>query len=308
MRRWRRIVGKSIDLLEHYSQMRKKLFSLGGVSDGNRVKLYCDSGKACFEDMFHTILNAKRRVWLSTYIFSADRTGYLTIKHLKKARENGCEIVIIFDSIGSSIKEHHLNELRQAGALLYEFNPFTKAEHWWDWRKRLGHPYKRNHQKILICDDVGFCGGMNIGNEYADIKPVGENFRDTHLKIEGPAVRDLQHAFIDCLSEVKDTYGIDEIHNNIVANFKKEPSIPPFQDGSTVQVLQSNVWQNHRAIQRAKRLTMLYAKERCYLTTPYFLPPLLLRVPSHLSDKEAKILTLHQKRTQLLELQDEEWM
>lgn len=67
---------------------------------------------------------------------------------------------------------------------------------WWS-----EHPLRRNHRKVLVVDDiVAFCGGMNISGDYAGLEVGGTGrFRDTHAKIEGPAVLHLARVFLDSL-------------------------------------------------------------------------------------------------------------
>ena len=65
------------------------------------------------------------------------------------------------------------------------------------------HPFRRNHRKILVVDDVAaFCGGMNISQDYAGIEVGGTGrFRDTHAKVEGPAVLQLARVFLDSVQK-----------------------------------------------------------------------------------------------------------
>lgn len=98
-----------------------------------------------------------------------------------EASKRGCDVKLIYDYVGSKkISEEHLkalryfaeetNSSRESGAQVYCFNPLQ----WSFWKVR-GLGFHRNHKKILLVDDhIGFCGGMNIGDQYAGTE-VGGN-------------------------------------------------------------------------------------------------------------------------------------
>jgi cardiolipin synthase len=174
------------------------LLPLGGNSEGNKITLY-DTGDDAFRAMWAAIDNAKHRVWLETYILEPDHIGKRTINGLIKAAKAGCDVRLIYDYIGSSkLNSIHLQPLIAAGAQVVPFNPLLT----WPW-KILHWGFFRNHRKILVVDDtVAFTGGMNIGDQYASPKIGGNGyFRDTHVKVEGPAIADLAKVFLGSLAE-----------------------------------------------------------------------------------------------------------
>lgn len=227
---------------------------LGAVSDGNRIDVYFEGDRA-FEAMWEAIAAARTRVWMNTYILEPDRVGRRTIDELTRAAKRGCEVILIYDRVGSfRLTDHDLAELRASGGLILIYNPVFRI---WTRYSRL----VRNHRKILIADDVGFCGGMNVADEYAGERHGSGVFRDTHLRVVGPGVHDLADLVADLAAEM--------IHRRPHLSDPSEPQ----EDGALVQILESNVRRERRAIQRALRYTVLRAVERCYLTTPYFVPP-----------------------------------
>lgn len=233
-----------------------RLLRLGGVSDGNEITLFTDGDEA-FEAFLAAIDNAKQRVWLETYIFEPDRLGQRVLAALLRARERGCQVNLLFDAFGSPRLSHtHTKALEEAGARVKAFNPLLGRRDLPLW--------VRDHRKILIADDVGFSGGMNISEDYAGERLGNGLFRDTMARLEGPAVHDLGNVFAHswrlATRERLDTTKVSE----------ERPH------GSVLQVLSSSARRERRHIQRAIRQTLARSISRCWVTTPYFVPPPLL--------------------------------
>jgi cardiolipin synthase len=233
----------------------ERLAPLGGASEGNQVDLYSD-GDAALGAMLEAIEEARRRVWLETYILEPDPLGARFVAALSRAANRGCEVVLHYDSFGSPrVDEEFLAPIRLAGGRVVPFNPF------WSWRD--GVPFfVRDHRKILVVDDeVAFCGGLNLSVDYGGPVLGNGRMRDTLARISGPAARDLARIFLSSLGETSDRCALPP----------RAP--PPREDGCLVQVLGSNAWRQVRSIQKALRQTLYRATLRCYVTTPYFVPP-----------------------------------
>ena len=101
------------------------------------------------------------------------------------------KVYFLFDEIGShKLPRRFLKELKEAGV---ECHSFGINRHWWS-RFQLNF---RNHRKIVVVDGkVGFTGGINVGKEYLGLEPAIGHWRDTHIRLEGPAVLGLQGTFL----------------------------------------------------------------------------------------------------------------
>src|SRR5690606_26692456 len=123
---------------------------------------------------------AKERVWLETYIFEPDRLGLVVLAALTRAAERGCDVCLLYDAFGSPrLQKSHTKALEDAGGVAIAFNPLLG---------RRGLPlWLRDHRKVLIADDVGFTGGMNISEDYAGPHLGNGRFRDTMARLTGPA-------------------------------------------------------------------------------------------------------------------------
>ncbi len=235
----------------------RELFPLGSVSTGNRIRVF-DDGDQAFEAIWGALDAARVRILATTYLLEPDRVGTRTLTALLRAARRGVDVTLVYDSFGSHhLESEHLAPLRDAGATVIAYNPMLR------WRSRMSR-LVRNHQKIVVVDDrVGFAGGLNVSEEYAGPRHGVARFRDTHLEVVGPAARHLGLLVVHAARDEE----------------QQDPAPAPADErpeevgGSLVQILESNVRRQRRAIQRALRRTLRCAVERCYLTSPYFVPP-----------------------------------
>jgi cardiolipin synthase A/B len=260
---------------QHWEWLVHRLLKFGGSTSGNSVKLFCD-GDEMLEDVWQAIDNAQSFVWFEMYTLEPDKVGKRMLEGLANAAKRGCDVRIMLDAVGSStLKDTDLQAVRDAGAFVEIFNPLLS------WRRR-GPFLRRDHRKIIIVDgSVGFCGGMNVSEEYAGYKYGVARFQDCHVLLQGPCVRDLCNVFAGSWRRLTDQH----------------LSLPRRQErvGSTfLQVQASSGRLGRRAIQRALRLTTRHSLRHCYITTPYFVPPLrLIRALNRAAERgvDVRILT-----------------
>lgn len=236
-----------------------RLLRLGGGSEGNELTLFVD-GDGAYDTMLAAIASAKKRVWLEVYIFTPDRLGNAVFDALVAAAARGVEVRLLIDALGSpQMTPEKTEPLLKAGGKLAVFNPWSFGLTRF---KRKLPTLMRDHRKILIIDDdEGFCGGMNVAEEYAGERRGTGVFRDTHLLIGGPAVRDLAAVFA-----VSWHHATDERLPALVAGAQRD-------DGSHVQILGSDRFRRRRGIQNALHHAVTRAQKSIRLTTPYFVPP-----------------------------------
>lgn len=161
-------------------------------TEGNAVALY-DTGRAGLSAMLEEIEAAQKRVHLETYILRADGIGRCFLASLEERARSGVEVRVLYDAVGSrGLDEDALEPLRRVGGELVAFNPIGRLH------SRLA-PRRRDHRKILVVDGrVAFTGGLNIGEEYAwGLEDGAGGWLDAHVRVEGPAVRDLEAVFLE---------------------------------------------------------------------------------------------------------------
>ncbi|KAG5493945.1 hypothetical protein JKF63_01777 [Porcisia hertigi] len=186
---------------ERWDDILASLTVLGRTSRGNRVIPFHDSAEA-FEHMWTAVKNAQERVHWQTYICKDDFIGQKTMRRLVEAHQRGCDTELLYDCGGNiSGRARLTEELKQCGAKVIPYRPFFRSIAKYfirglDWKRS---PGLRNHRKILVIDSShGFCGGLNVGNEYCGKAAGGTGkFRDTHCGVIGPAVAHLAEVYND---------------------------------------------------------------------------------------------------------------
>lgn len=176
---------------ERWSFVLKHLFKISDrISTGNRVTLLTN-GDDIFDSILQEVDKASKRVWVESYIFDASPIGEKFVEVIVNAKKRGCDCILIIDWLGSwDTNPSLIQRLRDEGVTVVVFNEIS---HFWGInRRRMGY---RDHRKIAIIDNVGFCGSANIAKEAGGPKYGNSRFWDIHVKLEGPAVAHLTEVF-----------------------------------------------------------------------------------------------------------------
>jgi cardiolipin synthase len=168
------------------------------LTTGNKVTLLMD-GPSTYKSMYAAILDAKDHIHMETYSIEADEVGRRFADALVAKQKHGVQVNLIYDSVGSgNTPSEFFRPLIASGAKVLEFNPLNPLVLRKKWKAG------RDHRKLLIVDGkVAFVGGVNISSVYSSGSfrskppaPGTEPWRDTHLRIEGPAVAKFQQLFL----------------------------------------------------------------------------------------------------------------
>ncbi|HEX8705607.1 MAG TPA: phospholipase D-like domain-containing protein, partial [Myxococcaceae bacterium] len=159
------------------------------VVQGNACRLLRD-GIETYPEMLEAIRGAQRYIRLETYMFISDAVGELFGQALAEAAERGVHVKVLYDAVGSWTSRREFFEgLRQRGVDIRSFKPFSLG-------RGVRHLLSRDHRKILVVDgEVAFVGGVNIAAQWAP-EGKGAGWRDDVLRIEGPAVHELERRFV----------------------------------------------------------------------------------------------------------------
>jgi cardiolipin synthase A/B len=149
------------------------------VSEGNKITLL-NGGELAFNTMFSAIDNAKNSVNWEMYQLHNDKTGHDMVEHLIAAAQRGVTVNVLLDGFGDFTKKNgELVDLLKQNGVNVIVNPFPVNE------------ISIDHRKLLVIDgQLGLTGGMNTGDKYR------YEISDLFSKIEGPAVADMQRAFM----------------------------------------------------------------------------------------------------------------
>ena len=158
---------------------------------GNAVRLLID-GQATFDAIMAAIDAAAESVLVQFFIIRDDGLGRRLKDRLVAAARRGVAVRLLYDEIGCHDLPHaYLADLSEAGVEASAFNTTL------GWRNRLQLNF-RNHRKIVVADGrVAFVGGHNVGDEYMGKNPRLGHWRDTHVRVEGPAATMIQLAFVE---------------------------------------------------------------------------------------------------------------
>ncbi|MBP1995006.1 cardiolipin synthase [Paenibacillus eucommiae] len=226
------------------------------ISGNNQVNVLTNAD-VTYKAMLEAISKARRHIHFEFYTIRSDDIGGVFREILiRKARE-GVKVRVIYDGVGSyKLSGDYLRELKAAGVEAYSFfSPLFAF-----FNKRMNY---RNHRKIIIVDgQAGFLGGINIGDEYLGANPKLGFWRDTHLKLQGDAVYFLQQTFMTDWSHCS-------------GQQLTGPDLFPEQNqqhSELVQMVASGPDDHTDSILQLFFAGITAAKERIYLTTPYFIP------------------------------------
>jgi cardiolipin synthase len=160
------------------------------IIDGNRI-VNLENGNEIFPAMLAAIRSARRNINFETYIYwSGDIGGEFAAALSERARA-GVEVHVLLDWVGSKSLDHSLVEkLQDAGVEVELYHPLR----WYS----LGRINNRTHRKLLVVDGtVGFTGGVGIADKWAGNADSPDHWRDSHYELRGPAVAQMQAAFLD---------------------------------------------------------------------------------------------------------------
>lgn len=228
-------------------------------TEGNKIDIFTE-GERKFNSLFESMEKAKSSIHIQYYIMRDDPLFRRLEDIIIRKADEGVEVRILYDAIGGKgIKRKTLKNLRSHGIKTgIFFKAFFKKINF-----RINY---RNHRKIVVIDGrVGYVGGFNFGVEYLGEKKRYGNWRDTHLRIEGPAVDDLQTRFmLDWNYAVKENLFKDGKY--FYDYSKKNP------DKKGIQIISSGPDSSWQVIKDNYVKLISKAEKTIRIQTPYFIP------------------------------------
>jgi cardiolipin synthase len=237
------------------------------------------NGEEIFRLMLALIETAQESVFIDQYAFHDDETGSKIARALKKRAQEGIEVRIVYDSVGSrKTSRSFWKDLKSHRIKVRPFNPI----HWWT----VIRANNRNHRKIIIIDrEIAIIGDFGIGNQYrGDGYSLG-TWQVSAVLIRGPATRDLVNVFFKSWEEagrgiIKKDLPIPVIGTrwHDLALFTKSEMNPvtlpalPAKDGKSVRVMSSTPNWGSTEILDAFLFAVQSAKETIHITQSYFIP------------------------------------
>lgn len=160
------------------------------LAGGNRVDTLLN-GEQIFPAMLSAIKDAQKTITFETYIYWSGDVGRQFADALSQRARAGVKVHILIDWLGSQKMEQHLlDEMQQAGVQIHQYHPLR----WYS----LDRMNNRTHRKLLVTDGkVAFTGGVGIADNWDGHGQDKDHWRDTHYRLQGPAVAQMQAAFND---------------------------------------------------------------------------------------------------------------
>jgi cardiolipin synthase len=201
---------------------------------------------------------AKNHIHVEYYIIKNDNLSNRMFNLLAKKAEEGVEVKLLYDSLGGRrIPKETLERLKNSGVKVAAF--FSSTIPFFNFKINY-----RNHRKIVVIDGkIGFIGGFNVGDEYIGLNKKIGYWRDTHIKIIGDAVIDLQTRFF-----------LDWGHATKEDMMYRPKYFPDSNNDGRVgiQIISSGPDKVDEVIKRNYVKMINSAKKTIYIQTPYFVP------------------------------------
>ena len=223
--------------------------------DGNRVETLLN-GDRIFPSMLQAISAAQQTINFETYIYWSGEIGKRFAEALAERARAGVKVNVLVDWLGSQKMDNDsIETMTRAGVDFRKYRPL----HWYN----LGRVNNRTHRKLLIVDGrVGFTGGVGIADNWTGHAEDPEHWRDNHYRLEGPAVAQMQAAFMDNWTKVSGTV----LHGNAYFPPAK-PSGP-----MSAQVFQSSSQGGAESMHLMYLLSIAAATQTIDLAMAYFVP------------------------------------
>jgi cardiolipin synthase len=229
---------------------------LGPVLTAGNSTTELINGDQIFPAMLEGIRGAQRTITFETFIYWSGAIGREFADALAERAQHGVRVLILLDYLGSSrMNKTLLDELQTAGCEIVKFH----APKW----NELSEFNNRTHRKLLVVDGrTGFTGGVGIADEWSGHAQDPNHWRDTHFRVEGPVVAQMQGTFM--ANWVK-------AHGSIEHDESFFPKLEP-KGTQLAQMFHSSPDEGGENVRLMYLLSIAAARRSILLEQAYFLP------------------------------------
>ncbi|MDP4118006.1 MAG: cardiolipin synthase [Bacillota bacterium] len=227
----------------------------------NTTASYYGWGEKFFEKLLEELGKAEKFIFIEYFIIS---NGYMwdkTYEVLRRKAEEGVDVRIIYDAFGSmlDLPEDFWIDMRNNGIKCYRFNPIHFSWKLTDYTF-LNH---RDHRKICVIDgNTGFTGGINLSDEYINLKHCCGKWKDTAVMLKGDGVYALTNTFLKMWEYVSGDINEDYTQYAPTVSEKSDFFVQPYDDSPLdVENVSENSYFN----------VICHARKYVYITTPYLI-------------------------------------
>jgi cardiolipin synthase A/B len=242
-------------------------YSSQPLTTGNRVDVLID-GPQTYSSIETALRTARTAINIETFIFGAGDIGQRFANLLAQKRREGVEVRVLYDSVGSrETPPAFFEDLRRQNIEVREFRPLSPLKTPEVWKL-----HNRDHRKIIVVDgQVGFTGGINIDSTYSSAstsrpgpeRGLEDGWRDTHIRLQGPVVRQLQTLFASSWKEAGPT--------ELPKNDRYFPVITPAGD-DLVTIVANDSESSDRSLYSTYLASVTHSSKRLWITHAYFAP------------------------------------
>ena len=229
---------------------------MSSVLPATSIELYVN-GHDKFARLKEDMVEAKRFIHLQYFIWERDRLTAEIVPILLDRLAAGVEVRIMYDWVGCiSFKKRELKQLAKAGAKVRaDITDLARINY-------------RNHRKIVVIDgEIGYTGGMNVGQEYIDGGERFATWRDTHMRLTGQAVAGLEKLYASRWFEHKKDH-----EDLFVEQYMPAPDPTAVETGTLVEIAAQEVEDPWSAARRAHMVAIGQAEKSVWIQSPYFVP------------------------------------
>ncbi|HYW32855.1 MAG TPA: phospholipase D-like domain-containing protein, partial [Gemmatimonas sp.] len=239
------------------AQFRRSMDLLLGppILDGNTIETLLN-GDEIYPAMLAAIRSAQRTITFETFIYWSGDIGKEFVEALSERARAGVKTHVMLDFVGSmKMDVESLERMKTAGVEVQRYHKPV----WW----HLGRLNNRTHRKTLVIDGTtGFTGGVGIADDWCGHAQDPEHWRDTHFRVTGPVVAQMQSVFID--NWIKATGRV--LHGELY--------FPPLEPTGTIgaQMFRSSPTGGSESMQLMFLTAITSASHRIDLSSAYFVP------------------------------------
>jgi cardiolipin synthase A/B len=241
-----------------FANSMSHLLSAPLVEGNNVVELL--NGNQIFPAMLEAIRSANKTITLEMFIWSSGEVSTRFVQALAERARAGVKVHIIVDTFGSGkLSKADRQQLANVGVEIANYNPPKPFKFFWGFNHR-------THRKIMVVDGrIGFAGGVCIHDDWDGNAEPG-HWRDTHFRIEGPVVGQIQGVFLDNWLQIR---------SEVLHGTEYFPQNAPVGN-MTAQFFRSGPRDSAENARLAYQLSIAAAKKSIRLAHAYFVPDALL--------------------------------
>jgi len=211
------------------------------------------NGDEVFPPMLDAIRKAQKRISMETFIYEDGVVGDQFTQALIEAARRGVSVRVVLDAIGGELSRESQQMLTDAGASVVTFNPVRP------WT--IEETNYRTHRKVLVVDgSVAFTGGIGLADHWLGDADAEEHWRDTQIKVTGPAVRALEASFYE-----------NWLESGGLTVPMLDPEQPAQESGTRTMVVWSNPTGGASNVKLLYLLALAGARRSIDIESPYFI-------------------------------------